>query len=113
MLRITGENTIVAAAGADVAHARFKEPAIRLQALTPMTADVTITISYVDESANNRTQAQSAWSGPIAALDTKAITLYGSDTGVRSVRATAWAVTTSNTEGVIAVHSIQPRTPAF
>jgi len=82
-------------------------------ALSPFAADLTITISYVNQAAGNVTQAQSAWSAPIAALDTKAITLNGADTGVRSVRTTAWAVTTTATEGIIAVHSIMPRTPAL
>lgn len=113
ILSLTGVDTIAAAQALTVAYARFKEPAIRLKALTPVAANATITISYTNQAGANVTQAQSAWNTPIAVGDTKALTLNGADTGVRSIRTTAWAVTSTATEGVIAVEGVALRTPAI
>lgn len=111
IVRITANNTIVAVSVADVAHARWLPPAIRLRALNALGADAVITVSYTDQDGNNATQAQTNWVSP-AALDTKSITLAGGDTGVRTVRATGWVVTSTG-RGVIAVESVPLRTPAI
>lgn len=110
--RITGANTIVVVSVAEVEYSRFKEPAIQLRALTPIDQDLTVTVSYVNEDGEDTTNAQTAWTAP-AALGTKSVSLAGSDTGVRSIRTTGWAVTTNATEGVFEVRVVESRTPAL
>jgi hypothetical protein len=110
--RVTATNTLVVESIVDADYLRFAEPAIQLVALTPIGSNLTVTISYVSEDGTNQTQAQSSWTAP-AALGTKAISLNGSDTGVRSVRTTGWAVTTAATEGVFAIEAPSLRTPAL
>ena len=111
IVRITATDTIVSASVADMAHARWLPPAIRLRALNALGADAVITVSYTDQDGNNATQAQTNWVSP-AALNTKSVTLAGGDTGVRTVRATGWVVTSTG-RGVIAVESVPLRTPAI
>lgn len=111
IVRITGAATIVSESIVAVDHTRFKEPTIRLRALTPGLGTPTITISYVDQDGNNATQAQSALESP-AALDTVALAIDGGDTGVRSIRTTGFTVS-SGAQGVFEIYAAESRTPAL
>lgn len=113
LVRITGANTCSVESLNSVDWTRFKEPSIRLRALTPFANDLTFTVAYTDQAGNTgNTQAQSAWTAP-AALATVAVTLAGVDTGVRTIATTGWAVTTNATEGIVEVYVAESRTPAI
>ena len=111
---ITDTNTMTVTIPASIDYTRFAHPLtaegkLRLRALTPLTADATVTLAYKDAADVNGSAAQSAWTAPVA-LNTKAIALTGTD-GLRSVRTTS-TVSTASTEGVFVVESLEIRTPA-
>jgi hypothetical protein len=113
ILRVTATNTIVVEVIA-APSPRFALPNANnlvLRALTAPGANLTPTVSYVDQDGNNATQAQSAWTSP-AALATVAVALAGGDTGLQSVRDTGWAVTATGL-GVFALEINRLRTPAL
>lgn len=110
--RITGVNTVVVEQIADVDYTRFQEPGLILRALTPISANVTPTLAYVDQDGNDASQAQAAWTS-IDALDTVAVTLAGGDTGARNIRTAGNAVVTTATQGVFEVAVQELRTPAL
>lgn len=112
LIRVTGTNAVSVESIAAVDYARFTEPVIILRALNLFGANLTLTLSYVNQAGANQTQAQSAWTAP-AALATQATTLNGADTGVRSIRTAGWAATTTNTDGVIAIEVAELRSLAL
>jgi hypothetical protein len=112
LLRITGTNTLAVEVLRAIEYSRFKPPALRARALTPITGNVTLTVDYVDQGGNNDQKAQSAWAGALAALDTTALSLNTGDTGVRSIRSSTSSVHTA-TEGVIELYAAELRTPAL
>lgn len=112
ILRITAANTISVASICSVDHTRFKEPAIRVRALTPFSNNITLTISYTNQAGSDLTQAQSAFTAP-AAYDVQSQTLNGADTGVRTIKTTGWAVTTLEADAVLSVEVVESRVPAL
>lgn len=109
--RITGANAMVVDPILGVDYARFAEASsLRLRALTPIGADLTVTLAYVDDSGNNDSTAQSAWTAP-AALGTKTVALTSTDR-LRSVRDTS-TISTTATEGIFAIEVTEERTPAL
>jgi len=106
LCRITGTNAVSVTSILNPST-RFLLPsadndALKLRAITAFTNDVTFTLGYKDQAGAASTQSQGAWSQPIAAGDTKIITL-GSDTGLSEVTAATCAVTTAATRGMFAI----------
>jgi hypothetical protein len=113
IIRVTATNTCSVESICSVDYTRFKEPGIRLRALSVFGADATFTIAYTDQAGNTgNTQAQSAWTAP-AAYGTQTCTLAGGDTGVRTIATSGWAVTTTETDAVVAVEVVESRVPAL
>jgi len=112
IVRITAANTVAVEQLCSPDLGRFAAPGLVLRALTPFGVDVTPTVSYTDQDANNATQAQSALTTP-AALSTSDVTLAGGDTGIQTVRETGWAATTTATSGIFVVEVAELRTPAL
>lgn len=113
IVRVTAQNTCSVEALSSVDYTRFMEPGIRLRALSLFGADATFTIAYTDQGGTTgNTQAQSAWTAP-AAYGTQTATLAGGDTGVRTIETTGWAVTTTETDAIVAVEAAESRTPAL
>jgi hypothetical protein len=113
ILRITAASTIVVESIVNVDYTRFKEPAIRVRALTPFSNNITLTPVYTNQAGTaGRTQAQSAFTAP-AAYDTQDQTLQSPDTGVRAIDTSGWAASTSETEAVLAVEVVESRVPAL
>lgn len=112
LVRVTAADTVSVDAVAGVDYTRFAEPGVSLRALTPISQNLTVTLSYVDQTGTDATKAQTAWTAP-AALGTKSCTLNTGDTGVRSIRSTGFAVSTNATEGVFEVYVAESRTPAL
>lgn len=110
LVRISAANTIQVIPVASVDNARFKEPGLRIRALTPIAGTFTLSLAYVDQAGAAQTQAQSGFASPNA-LDTAALTLAGS--GARSVAATCTASTGGATAGVFEIYSPEARTPAL
>lgn len=113
--RISAANTIVVSTPVNVDYTRFCHPLssqakIRIRALTPISANVTLTLAYVDQAGANGSQAQSAMS-TIAALNTAVVSLTNTTDGLRSVRSASSAAT-SATSGVFAIEVSEIRTPA-
>lgn len=108
-----GANSIEVIPLSTVPFARVTEPVtLKARALTPIGADVTLTLTYVDQDGDDASAAQSAWSS-IDALDTKTLALTGAD-GLRSVKDTSTLVSAA-TEGVFEIYVDLPagRTPAL
>lgn len=106
IVRITGTNTI-SVTGVQNPSDRFLYPsatnnALKLRAITAIASDVTFTLGYKDQAGAASTQAQSAWSAPIAAGDTKTLSL-GADTGLSEITAATCTATTDATVGAFAI----------
>lgn len=112
MGRITAANTVVVTVLNAPDLTRFKAPAIRIRWATAPGADVTLTLSYTNQSAANVTQAQSATTSPAALSTPGAATLNGSDTGVQAILSTGWVVSTTAVTGVFFVEVIEVRSLA-
>lgn len=113
ILRVTAANTLSVESIVTVDYTRFKEPAIRVRALTPFSNNVTLTPIYVNQAGTaGRTQVQSAFTAP-AAYDVQSQTLQSPDTGVRSITEAGWTVATNETAGVLAVEVVESRVPAL
>lgn len=112
LCRITAANTIVVEAVANVDYARFREPGLRLRALTPIAAAITPSLSYTNQAGVVASQAQGAWAAP-AAGDTVAVTLAGGDTGAQSIPTTGHSIVTTATQGVFEIYAPELRTPAL
>lgn len=113
LVRVTAQDTVVVESIVNPDYTRFKEPTIRLRALSVFGADITPTVAYTDQDGNTGiTQAQSGWTAP-AAYDTVAVSLAGGDTGVRAIETSGWAATTTETDAIIAVEVVELRVPAL
>jgi len=110
LVRISAANTIQVIPVTTVDFSRFKEPGLRIRALTPIGGTFTLTLKYTDQAGAAQTQAQSGFASP-AALDTAALTLVGS--GARSVDPTSTATTGGATAGVLEIYAAEARTPAL
>jgi len=61
------------------------------------------TLGYTDQDGNAASNAQSAWTAPIAAGDTHTIALAGGDTGIRAISPSTCAIDTDATSGAFTV----------
>lgn len=119
LCRITAANTLANLAGTPIDLTRFaallgSDNTVRLRALTPIAADLTVTLGYVKgDGTTAATNAQSAWTAP-AALATKTVALGGGNADTLSAASAGTAaVVTAATDGCFAVESTLLRTPAL
>lgn len=110
LVRITGSGVCVNEILNAPDLTKFKAPAVRLRALTPIGTTLTLTLAYTDQSGNADSQVQSAFTTP-AALDTQNQVLDGADTGVRAILGTTSVAL--GAVGVLALEVVETRTPAL
>lgn len=106
LCRITGANAVSVTSILNPST-RFLYPsadnnALKLRAITSFASDITFTLGYKDQAGAASTQAQSAWSAPIAAGDTMNLSL-GADTGLSEITAATCSVVTAATSGMFAI----------